>query len=199
MAAFLPAKLATTSSPGLNPDGVFGGIQAGYNLQRGSFVYGIETDIQGAGTSDSSSSAGISKNGPIDISAKTSADWFGTLRGRLGVNTGNALFYATGGLAYGNANQQFTLTGTGAPIVDSLALKKDETRVGYTVGGGVEYLLGRVWSVKAEYQFIDLGSDSLSGVSAKGVPFTTSELDTYYHTVRLGVNYHLDHGYEPLK
>ena len=37
------------SSPGLSPQGPFGGVQAGYNFLRDSLVYGIEADFQGAG------------------------------------------------------------------------------------------------------------------------------------------------------
>ena len=197
--AFMPLKLVTTSSPGLSPQGPFGGVQAGYNFLRDSLVYGIEADFQGAGIGASSNSQGTSVNGPINIAAKTATDWFGTVRGRLGWTAGNTLLYATGGLAYGNVRPDFTLSGTGDPISDSLVLKKDAIRVGYAAGGGVEHSLSPAWSFKAEYQFIDLGSDTLSGVSVKGVPFTTSELETNYHTVRLGLNYHPGQVYEPLK
>ncbi len=47
--AFLPAG-ATPTSLASNPHGFLGGIQAGYNYQSGRMVYGIETDIDYAGT-----------------------------------------------------------------------------------------------------------------------------------------------------
>jgi outer membrane immunogenic protein len=39
-------------------------------------------------------------------------------------------------------------------------LSASQTRVGSTVGGGVEYKFTRNWSVKAEYLYIDFGSSS---------------------------------------
>ncbi len=71
---------------------------------------------------------------------------------------------------------------------------------GYVVGGGIEYALSPAWSVKAEYQFIDLGKDSLS-VDAVAPTKYVGELDAdhSYSTVRLGVNYHVLPYFEPLK
>ena len=85
------------------PQGGFGGGQIGYNYQTGSFVFGVETDFQGAGISNSVT--GTTANG-FDFTSKESIDWFGTARGRLGFAVGNALLYGTGGFAYGNVNQR---------------------------------------------------------------------------------------------
>ena len=35
--------------------------------------------------------------------------------------------------------------------------KAGQYRTGYVVGGGLEYAMSPAWSVKAEYQYIDLG------------------------------------------
>jgi hypothetical protein len=61
--------------------------------------------------------------------------WFGTVRARGGVLvTPRVLFYATGGLAYGQVNSSETIGGS--PFSSS------DTRVGYTVGGGIEGAIG---------------------------------------------------------
>ncbi len=68
------------------------------------------------------------------------------------------------------------------------------------VGGGVEYKLSPAWPVKAEYQFIDLGSEAYSGTyTGSGHFVTLSDLDEQYHTVRLGLNYRFDSDFSPLK
>ena len=72
-----------------HPAGVVGGIEGGYNWQRGSFVFGGEADIQLSGADDTIS--------PFEFSNP----WFGTLRARGGVALNNVLLYGTGGLAYG--------------------------------------------------------------------------------------------------
>ena len=56
------------------------------------------------------------------------------------------------------------------------------------------------WSVKAEYQFIDLGSETYTGTyTTSGHRVTLSDLDEQYHTVRLGLNYKFGDSYLPLK
>ncbi len=133
------------------PQGGFGGGQVGYNLQSGSFVYGVESDFQGA--SISSGLAGLSANNKA-FTSNESIDWFGTVRGRLGWAFGPALLYGTGGFAYGNVNQRATL---GNDILGS-----NGTQTGYAVGGGIEYKFTPNWSLKAEYQYIDLGGEKLT-------------------------------------
>ena len=167
------------------PQGGFGGGQIGYNYQTGSFVFGVETDFQGAGISDSVT--GTTANGN-DFTSKESIDWFGTARGRLGFAVGNALLYGTGGFAYGNVNQHAT---NGGDVFVS-----NTTQTGYAAGGGVEYKFTPAWSVKAEYQYIDLGSQKLTD----NLGISTNSLDTNFQTARVGLNYRFGGaGYEPLK
>ncbi|MGA7326938.1 MAG: porin family protein, partial [Rhodomicrobium sp.] len=65
------------------------------------------------------------------------------------------------------------------------------------LGGGVEHLFNPRWSAKIEYQYIDLGSDKLS--TTAGLSSATLDAEHVYNTVRIGLNYHFDRGYEPLK
>src|SRR3954453_11855415 len=93
-----------------NPKGVLGGAQIGYNWQAGSFVTGLEADIQGAGIKGSFKSPffDLDTNSVVPgefISANQKLSWFGTVRGRLGVTvTPDLLLYGTGGLAYGQVD-----------------------------------------------------------------------------------------------
>ena len=68
-----------------NPSGVAGGVQAGYNVQHGQFVFGGETDLQVTDADDRFASW------------KFSNPWFGTLRARAGIAMSNVLFYGTVG------------------------------------------------------------------------------------------------------
>ena len=138
-------------------------------------VLGIEADIQGAGIDASSTYAGKAYSSELD--------YFGTVRGRIGYAFDRALVYGTGGFAYGGLKKSSNATGT----VESF----DSTATGWVVGGGLEYKITPVWSVKAEYQYIDLGSNDLTGF--KG------QKDDDYHTIRGGVNYHFGDTYAPLK
>src|SRR5262249_54723204 len=76
------------------------GIHGGYNWQQGAAVFGFETDLQATHLRSSTTSNTIG-----DFAATAaSIDWYGTLRGRVGVASGPWLFYATAGLAYGDVS-----------------------------------------------------------------------------------------------
>ncbi len=164
------------------PEGWFGGGQIGYNWQRDRIVLGVEADIQGAGIDGSvTTSTGY---GSVNL------DWFGTIRGRLGYTLrDNALVYATGGFAFGGVQDKVTSFG--------LSTSNSELVTGYVLGAGVEYAFNPKWSVKAEYQYLDFGKDTMSA----GIrPYTASlDADHAYNTVRVGLNYHFIPAYEPLK
>ncbi len=197
----------------LSAEGGFGGGQIGYNVQRDHFVFGIEADIEGASITGSTSSEAVSDIGVTvvtDAQAKSTLDWFGTLRGRLGYSFGGYLVYATGGLAFGGAKDTLSwsvasLNGTGV----NGSTSSDSTLTGYVLGGGFETALTPSWSVKAEYQYIDLGSTTLSGAS--NIPWITGcdtcadqggasiKINHVYDTVRVGLNYKINQVYEPLK
>jgi outer membrane immunogenic protein len=114
------------------PSGVMGGGQVGYNWQSGSFVFGVEADIQASGANDTFAAF------------KFSNPWFGTLRGRAGYAMNNVLFYGTGGLAYGGARVEV------GPFSES------QSHLGWTAGAGVEVGLTPNWSAKAEYLYVRL-------------------------------------------
>jgi outer membrane immunogenic protein len=148
---------ASASNTGLSPSGFSGGAQGGYNWQSGSIVLGGETDLQLSGAADNS--------GPF----KFSNPWFGTLRGRAGYALNNILFYATGGLAYGEGK------------VDLGGLSESHSTLGWTAGGGLEVGLTRRWSVKAEYLYLDL--------AAQNYAITGLSHEITANVLRLGANF----------
>jgi outer membrane immunogenic protein len=127
-------------------------------------------------------------------SARQGIDYFGTVRGRIGYATGNMLIYGTGGFAYGNVITKIRLSNLGFTNL----LRNDETETGYAVGGGLEYVFAPGWSAKLEYQYIDLGEQSVSNVASNLRTDSTSVYNNFT-TLRVGVNYHLQSDYVPLK
>ena len=88
-------------------------------------------------------------------------DWIATIRGRAGfLVTPAFLLYATGGLAFAHVQTASAVAFTVTP--DLYAGGYDETRVGYTVGGGGEWMIAPKWSIKAEYLFVDLGKQTVN-------------------------------------
>jgi outer membrane immunogenic protein len=137
-------------------NGFIGGGQLGYNWQIGSWLAGLEADAQASGERGR---VGLVPTGVAPaFAADYSLDWFGTVRGRLGFLAAERLLvYATGGVAFGGFSG-------GSP---TLAYAFASTKVGWTVGAGVEAALGSNWSVKFEYLYMDLGNvGSISAATA---------------------------------
>lgn len=106
-----------------------GGAQAGYNLQKGHVVFGIEGDIGYLNVSAKTSGAynavpgvdfctnpvtGFTYTGqPCSVSGQysTTGGLYGDITGRLGYAADRALFYAKGGVAFLNADTKANYTG----------------------------------------------------------------------------------------
>jgi outer membrane immunogenic protein len=141
------------------PSGFAGGVQAGYNWQRGPWVFGVEGDIEATAADDTFAPW------------KFSNPWFGTLRGRAGYAISNVLFYGTGGLAFGE------LTG------QTFGLSESHTTAGWTAGLGAEVGLAPHWSAKIEYLYVDLSSSQFVTVTglSNGYHFGTVRAGVNYH------------------
>ena len=176
---------------GLAPDGAFGGGQIGYNWQgiwHPHLVLGIEADIEGAGVSDNASDT-------LGNTYSSKLDYFGTVRGRLGYAFDHALLFATGGFAYGGINNEVNVPG----FAD---FRTNTTATGYVLGVGLEYKFTPAWSVKVEYQYIDLGKNDPVDVAFGNGSYSANGgtvRDDAFNTFRVGVNYFVGNVYAPLK
>src|SRR5581483_8275788 len=130
-----------------DPSGGLIGATVGYNFQGSSaWVFGVEGDIDWTGINGSTAcAAGV---------CKTSNDWLGTARARVGYAWDRIMPYVSGGAAFGNINAN----ATGFPSAD-------ETRLGWTVGFGVEAVLMGKLTAKAEYLYADLGNMSCAAAN----------------------------------
>jgi outer membrane immunogenic protein len=125
------------------PSGFEGGVQAGYNWQldprsSGSWVFGIEGDLQVTGADDTFAPW------------KFSNPWFGTVRGRAGYALGNVMFYGTGGLAFGGLRGE------------TFGLSESHTNAGWTAGVGAEFGFAQNWRAKIEYLYVDLANSNFT-------------------------------------
>ena len=163
-------------------------------------------------------------------SANAGVNWLGTVRGRLGyLVTPTLLVFGTGGLAYGDvyANVQnsgygeYSLTTqkfkSGAPNGDpsfsggaiavmSPLANYNNIQVGWSAGGGAEWMFMPNWSLKAEAIYYDLGSVNVNSYTlASGGPGTlgvlggsTTRINYQGVIARGGVNYHFNWGSAPV-
>ena len=126
--------------------GWLGGAQIGYDHQFGpSGLIGIEAAFSGVSLSKTSPSIAYPTS-----AYETDVDWLATVTGRLGYVSGPWLLYARGGYAAA------AVTFIGTTPGDYVSV--GGTRNGWTLGGGVDYMIKRNFSVGMEYNHYDFGT-----------------------------------------
>jgi len=197
--------------------GVTGGGEIGYNFQFSPmFVAGIEADIQGADMNGQRNAIGYYPEIPNPLSpdgitsastgyahTATYVNWWGTVRGRMGVlpisSCSNLMVFATGGLAYGGVNSFNSLNTEVEPHLGAgiAHFNNYSTRVGWTAGAGVEWspLAFPAWSLRVEYLYTDLGTTlgAATGVGITHPAFVNALMATNayrFNVVRVGLNWH---------
>ena len=149
-----------------SPNGWLVGGTIGYNLQTGTWVWGLEGDIDWVDLNGTATG--------ICASCQIKDTWLGTGRLRLGyAGWNNWLPYITGGAAGGGLKAS-------SPLGDA-----SKTQWGWTAGGGLEWAFVANWSAKVEYLYVDLGDIGCGlacGAVDESVNFKSS-------IVRAGLNY----------
>ncbi|CDP53858.1 MAG: porin family protein [Devosia nanyangense] len=145
------------------------GGQAGYNIDMGGFVLGGEADLHWA-------NIGYSEN-PAAGKFEAKVDAFGSVRARAGVPFGQVLPYVTAGLAAGHGTASIT-------DAANVTTSQSATHFGWTVGLGLEAKATDNISVKAEYLYVDLGTQSYNGL-----PVGNRDITQRFSVVRAGLNY----------
>jgi outer membrane immunogenic protein len=156
------------STGGFDTSGGMIGGTVGYNWQFGTWVVGLEGDIDWAnikGTTNRGCVGGCSSENT----------WLGTARGRLGYSFDRWMPYITGGAAFGDV----TTTNPGFSGATN-------TQVGWTAGAGVEFAIASNWTAKVEYLHYDHGSFNC-GVGCNGV--LNDNVKFSADAIRGGVNF----------
>jgi outer membrane immunogenic protein len=185
----------------IGANGWLGGGQIGFNYQRGILVFGFEADSSWTHLDGQKTFSTIDQgnDGLRDFTWKieNQLDWFATVRGRAGIVAHNFLFYGTGGVAFGHTKGSEVVTGfegQGFPATGQVTAvgSTSENHIGWSAGGGIEWLVSPRLSIRAEYLYLDLGSASYRfiGTTFVGQPHTTDSFpaDLTFHTVRIGLN-----------
>lgn len=177
---YFAGVLSAASCRNLGADGFVGGLHAGYNLQLGRIVLGVEGDVEAARGHGSDAWGGAT-----GYSYEVRSDWQASLRARAGVAFERALVYMTGGVAYANRKHTYVA------LQDPTTIQFSSDRTGWTLGGGIEYAFAGNWTARAEYRYTEWGTITdvaPTGITPRfdGVSFRHEPND---HTVRLGLSY----------
>jgi outer membrane immunogenic protein len=182
---FSAAGFPSFASVDNNLTGGIAGGQVGYNWQQSWLVFGIEADFQWSGMK-----GGLNAPCPVGICTGLAANfdqrmpWFGTVRGRLGYAQDGWLLYATGGYAYTRVETNAFASAGGL----AANIRDNQSRQGWTVGGGIEVAFTRNWSAKVEYLYMRFGErDQIFALT--GLPAITDNVELNSNIFRAGVNY----------
>src|SRR4029078_8267040 len=168
-----------------NLTGGMAGGQVGYNWEQRWRVFGIEADFHWGGMN-----GGLNAPCPVGVVPGLAANfdqrmpWFGTVRGRLGYAQDGWLLYATGGYAYTRVETNAFASAGGL----AANIRDNQSRQGWTVGGGIEVAFTRNWSAKVEYLYMRFGErDQIFALT--GLPAITDNVELNSNIFRAGVNY----------
>jgi outer membrane immunogenic protein len=184
-----------------------------------------------------------SQTGSAAMAVSAGVDYLGTARGRVGyLFTPNLLVYGTGGLAYGGAWANVSASGLsnssvsysdpianaalGPGAVSSASQtwtgggRSNALLVGYSAGGGLEWMFMPNWSLKGEALYYNLGNMNVSTTAIAGAAYGQSALvlgpaaaqnfsgpgiisgntSVNYQgvTARAGINYHFNFSASPV-
>ena len=141
------------------PNGGTVGGQLGYRWQTGAWVFGVEGQGNWADFSGSTANLGLA-----GATVRSKLDAFGLATGQIGYTWSNVLLYAKGGLAVTDRNYQF-ISATNALFSQT----GYGTRVGGTVGAGLEFGFAQNWSAGIEYNHIFEGRHNATFTTPAGV------------------------------
>lgn len=151
--------------------GTFGGL-AGYNIQSGRVVFGLEVDGSWTGLKASRLSDSNALVNPLTL--RTEVSWLATVRGRIGLTMSPTLIYVTGGAAFGGVKSSWFDSGT-----TPFGLAVDKIKAGWVAGGGIEHAFAANWTARVEALYHDLGTVSAGPISLAGATYNT----TFRHRV----------------
>jgi outer membrane immunogenic protein len=117
-------------------------------------------------------------------------NWLASATGRLGYAVNPWLFYVEGGAAWVRESYDINNTSS-APGFD---FTSSDTRTGWTLGFGLEFVFWGNWSADLKYAHYDFGTKNLTFVDSFSGTSTVAGTKQWFDAVTLGLNYHFPGG-----
>jgi outer membrane immunogenic protein len=189
---------------GFEGNAAWANITGGQRLTGSATLLGI---LPGANTT-------VNSNG--NLSLKT--DFIATATARLGYAVGflgQGLIYAKGGAAWVGNRYEFDgqdattscavvqlsppqCTSFNPTVINPFSFNASETRLGWTVGVGVEWAVLRYWSIKGEYNFMDFGSHTVTFTDPLFGGGLSVNVKQQVNEVKLGINFRFGPEFIPM-
>jgi len=174
------------------------GGQVGYNYQSGQWVFGVEGDAS-AVVSDGTNTCLAFSGFSISSNCHANPDFLATVTGRLGYALGadgHTLVYAKGGAAFVNTQGDVLANNEFFGFFPQFGTHFSTTKTGWTVGVGLEQALAPAWSLKFEYNYINVDGPSVATPPSIFFPplgvvlANQTSVRNEFHVAKVGVNYH---------
>jgi len=157
------------------------GGQIGFRWQSGGWVFGVE----GQGNWADLKGRSISVLDPR-VTIQSNMGAFGLFTGQIGYAFNNVLFYVKGGAAVTSDSFRILDTASNIPIVST----QTDTRVGGSVGAGLEFGISPNWSAGIEYNHLFMGNRTLPFTNVNGITaFGSERINQDADLVTVRVNY----------
>ena len=174
----------------------FGGLRGGYNWQFNHVVVGVQAETNWRPDAHSAVTNWNDGAGTqYQANHGFTANFISTLTTRLGYEVAERFLpFIFGGLALSEGGLWTTATGLSGPNAGaSGANSLDQMRVGWTLGGGLEYRLTSNWSVEAQYAYFSFPQRMvlLTPISLGGTQVNSFTLSNrgFGSLISLGANY----------
>ena len=145
---------------------LIGGVQAGYNVQAGSFLFGVEGDFDWASLDHPLL--------PAPTLGSVSQHWISTVAGRVGIVKDRWLVFGKLGGGWVHSTALLNLPGG--------SWNGSNTDAGVLIGGGLEYGFKAHWTLKLEYDYLTQST----WMSTTALPVSLSR---DVQTIKAGINY----------
>jgi len=163
---------AVLGKKSLSPEGVMGGIYAGYNYQfSDAIILGLDTDFVFSDLGDKK------KVKALDGTLGARELWNGATRLRAGYTWDRFLPYVAAGVSYGSLRNSYSEG-------DDERSSRTKTRAGWNAGAGLDYAMTDHIILRGEYRFTDFGKDT-----SKIAPDEKYSKKWKQNDIRLGVAY----------
>jgi outer membrane immunogenic protein len=170
--SFTLATFNTAAVDTLSAQGAEGGVHAGYNWQLKPITVGLEIDYGAFRTSAvRDSTFALSSTVVSQLHSETDTKWLFTVRPRVGWVYGTLFGYITGGAAFTTINSS-TLYSESLRVPNGF-VTTSQSKVGWTMGTGLEVAIAPRWTLRAEYLRVEFSGVTGAGqITNPGAPAT---------------------------
>jgi outer membrane immunogenic protein len=172
------------------PTGAVIGGEIGCDYQfAGNVVIGIEGTASGT-TMRGSAFVGLPASPPDLALVQSTNDFLASVTGRIGYAFDTVLIYGRGGFAV--AGDKYDVSGGDFLGNGPFHFQGADNRLGWIVGGGVDWAFTRHWSMNVEYDFYHFGNGGILMTDQFSGDTGLVNVKQTVQVIKVGFNFHIN-------